>query len=81
MEICRESNEVLGFTKEENFLKMTTLWDIVSCNLVEVDRSFRGEYCVRQQDDESLIIAMMIEAIRTSETSAYFNETTRRYIP
>jgi hypothetical protein len=26
-----------------------------------------------------ITIALMIEAVRTSETSAYFNETTRRY--
>jgi hypothetical protein len=25
--------------------------------------------------------ALMMEAVRTSETSIYFNETTRRYIP
>jgi hypothetical protein len=27
------------------------------------------------------IIALMMEAVHTSETSVYFNETTRRYIP
>jgi hypothetical protein len=26
-------------------------------------------------------IALMTEAVRTSETSVYFNETTRHYIP
>jgi hypothetical protein len=26
------------------------------------------------------IIVLMMEAVRTSETSVYFNETTRRYI-
>jgi hypothetical protein len=26
-------------------------------------------------------IALMMELVRTSETSVYFNETTRRYIP
>jgi hypothetical protein len=29
----------------------------------------------------SSIIMAMMEAVRTSETSAYSNETTRRYIP
>jgi hypothetical protein len=28
-----------------------------------------------------LFIALMMEAVRTSEMSAYFNETRRRYIP
>jgi hypothetical protein len=29
----------------------------------------------------SIIIALMMEAVRTFETSVYSNETTRRYIP
>jgi hypothetical protein len=29
----------------------------------------------------SIIIALMMEVVRTSETSVHFNETTRRYIP
>jgi hypothetical protein len=29
----------------------------------------------------SLFIDLMMEPVRTSETSVYFNETTRRYIP
>jgi hypothetical protein len=28
-----------------------------------------------------VLIALMMEAVRTPETSVYFNETTRRYIP
>jgi hypothetical protein len=29
----------------------------------------------------SIIISLVMKAVRTSETSVYFNETTRRYIP
>jgi hypothetical protein len=29
----------------------------------------------------SIIIALLMKAVRTSETSVYYNETTRRYIP
>jgi hypothetical protein len=29
----------------------------------------------------AIIIALIIDAVRASETSVYFNETTRRYIP
>jgi hypothetical protein len=29
----------------------------------------------------SIIIALMMQSARTSETSVYFNETTRRYMP
>jgi hypothetical protein len=43
----------------------------VSCILVEVDRRFRGAYYE----------ALIIEAVRTSETSVCFNKTTLRYIP
>jgi hypothetical protein len=38
----------------------------------EISGSHDGEY-----KDYSLV---MMEAVRTSETSVYFNETTRRYI-
>jgi hypothetical protein len=37
--------------------------------------SHGGEY------EDYRAIALMVEVVRTSETSAYFNETTRRYIP
>jgi hypothetical protein len=43
-------------------MKMIAFWDIASFSLVEVDRRFRG--------------ALMMEAVRTSETSVYFNQTT-----
>jgi hypothetical protein len=36
---------------------------------------------VSEMRSASIIIALMIEAVRTSETSAKFNVTTRRYIP
>jgi hypothetical protein len=39
------------------------------------DHSFLGYTTV-----QSIVIALM-EVLRTSETSIYFNETTRRYIP
>jgi hypothetical protein len=36
---------------------------------------------VRTASITSAIIALIIEAVRTSETSVNFNVTTRRYIP
>jgi hypothetical protein len=48
-------------------------WDVSPCSLVKVDRRFRGAYCS--------IITLMMEAVRTSETSVNFNVTTRHYIP
>jgi hypothetical protein len=50
---------------------MTAFWDIVLYSLVEVDLRFRGAYC---------LIALMMEVVRTSETSVCSNENTRRYI-
>jgi hypothetical protein len=47
-------------------------WGVAPCSHVEVDRRFRGAYCP--------IIALIMEAVRTSETSVNFNVTTRRYI-
>jgi hypothetical protein len=32
--------------------KMTAFWDVVPRSLVEVDRHFRGVYCLHHQDDE-----------------------------
>jgi hypothetical protein len=46
-------------------VKMTALWDIASCSLVEVYRRFRGAYCLHYHGDES---------------SVYLDETTRCYI-
>jgi hypothetical protein len=46
-------------------MKVSVFWDVAPCSHVEVDRRF---------------IALMMEAVRTSETSVNFNVTTRRYI-
>jgi hypothetical protein len=31
---------------QDMYMKMTTLWDTAPCSFVEVDRRFRGAYCV-----------------------------------
>jgi hypothetical protein len=46
-------------------MKMTVFWDVAPCSLVEV----------------SLLIALMMEAESTSETSVNFYQTTRRNNP
>jgi hypothetical protein len=50
---------------------MIAFWDIARCSLVVVDQNFRDAYCLHHQGDEG---------VRTSETSFYYNETTRRNI-
>jgi hypothetical protein len=52
-------------------MKMATFFDTSPCSLAEVDQRFKYDAS----------IALMTEAVRTSETSAYFYETTRRSIP
>jgi hypothetical protein len=52
---------------------MTALWDTAPRSLVEVGRRFRGAYYLHSQ-----INALMMEAVRTSETSVNFCETTQR---
>jgi hypothetical protein len=48
-------------------MKMTVFWNIVSCSLIELDVSGR--------------IALMMEAVSTSEISINIHETIRRNIP
>jgi hypothetical protein len=57
-------------------------WQRVFCNValcsqVDFDRRFRGAYLLHHQ---GAIIAMMMETVRSSETSVKINLTTRRYI-
>jgi hypothetical protein len=53
-------------------MKAKAFWDIELCSLVEVD--------VSEVLTASIIRAMMMKVVCTSETSVYFNETTRPYI-
>jgi hypothetical protein len=48
-------------------------WDVSSCSYVEVDRRFRGAYCLHHQGYD--------KPVRISETSENFNVNTQRYIP
>jgi hypothetical protein len=56
-------------------MKLRVFWDIAPCSHVEVDRRFRGAYCLHHQ------WALMMETVHTSETSVNFNASTKRYIP
>jgi hypothetical protein len=38
--------------RQRETAKMIAFWDTELCSLVEVDRRFRGAYCLRQQSDE-----------------------------
>jgi hypothetical protein len=56
-------------------MKFRVFWDAAPCSHVEVDRHFRGAYCLRHQSDR------LDDGVRTSETSVNFNVTTLRYVP
>jgi hypothetical protein len=60
-------------------MKFRVFLDVAPCSNVEVDRRFRGAYCLHYQGGTA--IALIMEAVPTSETSVNFNVTTRRYIP
>jgi hypothetical protein len=54
--------------REDEFpIKMTMVafWDIAPCSLTGVDRRFRGVYSLHHQ---AMMIALMMEAVRTSQT-------------
>jgi hypothetical protein len=48
---------------------MKAFWDIALCSLIEVNQRFKRA------------IALMMDAVHTSDTSVYFNEATWCYIP
>jgi hypothetical protein len=56
-------------------MKIRAFWDMVLCSLLTVHRRFRGAYCSIIR-----VRTMKMEAVGTSETSAYSNETTQHHI-
>jgi hypothetical protein len=53
-------------------MRVAVFWNVAPCSLAETDRRFRGDY---------FLIDLMMEALRTCETSVDFYETTRSNIP
>jgi hypothetical protein len=60
--------------------KMAVFWVVAPCSPVEVYQRFRGPCCLHHQGDLDLM-ALMMEAARTSETLVNFYQTTLRYNP
>jgi hypothetical protein len=49
-------------------MKITVFWDVVPCSLVEIDRRFRGTYCLHHQSNHcpsTLSAPVLSKAIRT----------------
>jgi hypothetical protein len=74
-------------------MNMAAFWIVAPCSLVDVYGRFRGACCLRHQGDlpdyaaqqlkrrPSSLIALMMEAASTSETSVNFYQTARRNNP
>jgi hypothetical protein len=54
---------------------MAAFSDTAPCSVVEVNQSSRGAYCLHNEGDGQ--VALMMVAVRTIETSVYY-EATRR---
>jgi hypothetical protein len=65
---CFPSFAPFNFLTLSHVLKFRVFWDVAPCSHIEVDRRFRGAYC-------------LMVAVCTSETSVNINVTTWRYIP
>jgi hypothetical protein len=55
-------------------MKFRVFWHVLPCSQVDADQRLTGAYCL-------IIGAMMMEAVRTSETSVNIYLTTQQYIP
>jgi hypothetical protein len=58
-------------------MKIAVFWVVAPYSLVEVYQRFRGTCCLHHQ----ALIALMMEAASTSETSVNFYKTTWHYNP
>jgi hypothetical protein len=74
---CNKALKYVGFqVLTAASMKSIAFREVALCSLVEVDRRFRGAYCLHHQGGETV----MMEAVRTSETSVFLNEITQRYV-
>jgi hypothetical protein len=54
-------------------LKIRAFWDVEPCSILGVVRRFRGAYCLHHDHE---YIAVLMQAVRISETSVYPKKTT-----
>jgi hypothetical protein len=73
--------EAQSSSKQHLDLKMAVFWIVAPCSLVDIYLRFRGTCCTHHQSCEyarCLLIALMMEAASTSETSEDSRFHTRR---
>jgi hypothetical protein len=59
--------ELKTLPQKRLFVKLGVFWDVAPCSQVDVDRRFRGAYCLHHQGDDGTSVNIIL--------------TTRRYIP
>jgi hypothetical protein len=62
-------------------MKMAVFWAIAPCRPVWIYQRFRDLYCFHQQSIDEALIALMVEAIQTSETLVNTYQSTWCYNP
>jgi hypothetical protein len=45
--------------------KMTVFWDVTPCSLVEIDRIFRGAYCLHHTRTSQKTVIFILVPVRT----------------
>jgi hypothetical protein len=56
---------------------MEAFSDIAPCGFIDVEQRFRRTFGLVT----AIVIALVMDVVHTSETSVYFNDTIRHYIP
>jgi hypothetical protein len=68
-------------------MKSSVFWDVKGCSPVEIHQRFGGTYCLHlqcrriSQTRNQQRSGVTMEAVRSSQTSVDFYQTTRRYTP
>jgi hypothetical protein len=67
-------------------MKFRVFWDVATLKSTDVSEVRTASIIIALMMEavctsDTIVIALMLEAVRTSETSINFNVTTRRYIP
>jgi hypothetical protein len=47
---------------------MVVFWVVVPCSLVEINKFFRGAYCICHQGDDFILSSLLLEYARRADT-------------
>lgn len=71
-------NNEMEFLHVGVFQETTISWNVMQCVLLEEYRNFKGNSWLHDQDRWGFVTKLM--SLSSSETSAHFYQTTRRYV-